>query len=99
MDVEQPLIHLNAGHLRIQHHVRLEQVSITQQERVIVVMRFLNLILVPLEHCQDLHVFKLFQQVGNVHRVIVCLELCVGEEQISSITVVQMEVLYQVLHV
>lgn len=85
----------NVGQLLIQHHVRLEQVSIIQQERVIVVMRFLNPIHVHQEHCLDLHVFKLFQQVGNVHRVTVCLERCVGEDLISSITAVQMEVLYQ----
>jgi hypothetical protein len=50
MDVEQPLMTKNVGQPSIQHPVHLEQVSITQQEHVIVVMHFLNPIRVLLEH-------------------------------------------------
>ncbi len=86
----------NVGLHWIQHLALQVQVSITQQEHVIVVMRFHNPILVHQEHCLGHRVFKLYLRIGNVRQDTVFLVQYVGEELISNHLVVQMEEPYQV---
>ncbi len=89
MVVVQPHMIKSVGQRLIQLLVRQVHHSITQQEHVIVVMHFLNLIFVHQEPYLVLPVFNIMQQTGSVPLDMVYQVQLVFVELISSIIHVQ----------